>query len=352
MIEEKLLRLERMSHAEKIGHWIDERPWDINGVTLRLPFKSQPFGPGLVHMDDDGNIIKSPMVVNRPCFGQPTALLRHGGNQHTLTKTGGRHPNRCARCEVKEACEFVCEKRLTCTEELRSLYEEWKHRGGRTSSWPKKGPAGSAKATLRHLLAALKSQVFASDNDERVQKYYEAQIEQHRLRERERKRRERVKSALQSAREGQLSPEIMQVLKEQCHWRSKRYEDTWHLPSAPLSLRKVKDRASRVFDALVWLACKRIEFRGRRVNPSSVAREIQELGLETDRNHNALRDKVRRSMDRIAVLESMPMPDDPDGSPVWPPFNSKHLRKAVHAHTLQQHASKSDDEPTADPLQD
>lgn len=103
MIEEKLLRLERMSHAEKVAYWAGKQPWDVDGVTLRLPFKSQPFGPGLVHMDDDGNITKSPMLVNRPCFGQLTAFLRHGGNQHTLTKTGGRHPNRCARCEVKEA---------------------------------------------------------------------------------------------------------------------------------------------------------------------------------------------------------------------------------------------------------
>ena len=345
MIEEKLLRLERMSHAEKISYWRGERPWKVDGANLKLVFKSKPFPPGHVHMDDHGNILRMPPLVNRPCFGQVTAYLRHGGNGHVFSpKTGGYHPDRCARCPVAEACAFVCEKRLSCTPAIQELYHEWKHRGGKQSSWPKSGRPGSASVVLPRLLDALKKHPFTSDNDGRVQKYYEERIEEHQRRERERKRGERVKQAFLNARRGQLSPEVKQVLHEQCIWRSKRYEEVQRLPLAPLSLRK-RNGGTVIFDALVWMACKRIEFRGDRPNPSSCARELQKLGLEHGRTHNALRDKTGRSLKRIGLLESTPMPGDPSGDPVWPRFTTKHLREALFQNTLQQNASIPGDQP-------
>jgi hypothetical protein len=351
VIEEKLLRLERMPHADKINHWGGKSPWKIDGANLKLPFKSTAFPAGHIQMDDRGNITRSPWLVNRPCFGQVTAFLRHGGNGHVFCpKTGGYQPDRCSRCPVAKACAFVCEKRLSCTPAIQELYLEWKHRGGRSSSWPKSGKPGSASVTLRRLLDVLRKHPFTSDNDDRVQKYYEGLINERRLKERERKRVERVKVAIENARHGELSQELKQVLNAQCVWRSERYKELQRHPSAPLSLRKGRGDTV-MFDSLVWLARTRIELRGGRPNPSNCARELHVLGLEHARNHNALRDKTGRSLRRIGLLESISMPDNLNGDRVWPRFTIKHLHASVTQCTLQGSASVVLNEPQPITLQ-
>jgi hypothetical protein len=142
-----------------------------------------------------------------------------------------------------------------------------------------------------------------------------------------------VKSALAKAQQGKLEPEVIEILKQQCLWRHDRYEQAWRLPSAPLPIRKTKD-GSRSFDSLVWLAWKRLEMRGHQPNASSCATELRELGRECDRTHGALRDKVKRSINRMMLLEAMRMPGDPDGLRVWPPFAMRHLRRELDRHTL------------------
>src|SRR5689334_5411160 len=110
-----------MSSAEKIRHWAQEKPWEIDGKRLRLP-PTRPFSPGQVEVVG-GFITRGPIPIGRPCFGQPTAFLRHGGARYIYAGPGrGNQPTRCARCPIREACEFVAVERLQCTPKLAELY--------------------------------------------------------------------------------------------------------------------------------------------------------------------------------------------------------------------------------------
>jgi hypothetical protein len=71
------LRLERLTHAEKVQHWGTENPWD----GLKLPRDVPAIKTGHILVDPAGNIVKMPPLIGRPCFGQVTAFLRHGGHQ-------------------------------------------------------------------------------------------------------------------------------------------------------------------------------------------------------------------------------------------------------------------------------
>ena len=121
MIEQKLLRLEQMSSAEKIRYWIQEKPWHMDGSRLRLPrIKEVPAGQIKV---DNGMVTRMPLVIGRPCFGQPTAFMRHGDGRLIYSpRRKSWHPTRCGRCPASQACQFVAEERLRSTPKVAELY--------------------------------------------------------------------------------------------------------------------------------------------------------------------------------------------------------------------------------------
>jgi hypothetical protein len=82
-----------------------------------------------------------------------------------------------------------------------------------------------------------------------------------------------------------------------------------------------------VFDSQVWLAKTRLELRWKVANASNTAKEMQSLGFELRRSHNALRDRVRRSLTRVTLLERLQLPGRIE--PVWPKFGQRELREAL-----------------------
>jgi hypothetical protein len=326
LIEQKLLRLEQMSSAEKIRYWVQERPWEIDGKRLRLP-PCRSFSPSQIELDSAGNVTRMPLLLSRPCFGQPTAFLRHASRRFVYSpRQKSYQPTRCERCPVKSACAFVAEERLQSTPKLAELYREWRNLGGAEQTWPTNGPAGTAAVRVRELLLELQKMTFTTHRDQEVRDHYEQTIEAKLAEDRERKRRERERQAIEKARVGEITPEVERVLDGHRAWRAVEHRRAAAHPKAPRWLRQAQ-RNDSLFDASVWLAYTRISLRGRDPNPYSCAVELHRMGLELHRSVNALRDRVGRSIERMHRLQRLNINDPKD--PVWPRFTLSELKEGL-----------------------
>jgi hypothetical protein len=326
LLEQKLLRLEQMSSAEKIRHWVQEKPWELDGKRLRLP-TCRPFSPGQIRLDHAGNITMMPPLVGRPCFGQPTAFLRHGNRRFVYSpRQKSYQPTRCERCPVKRACAFVAEERLQSTPKLADLYREWRNLGGADQTWPANGPAGTAAVRVRELLFELQKMAFTTHRDDEVRDHYERVVKAKLAKDRERKRRDRERQAIKKARAGEITPEVERVLHGHKTWRAVEHRKAAAHAAAPKWLRRA-EKDDSLFDASVWLAHTRIWLRGRNPNPYSCALELHRMGLEQHRSVNALRDRVGRSIERMRRLQRLHINDQEH--PVWPPFTLSDLKDGL-----------------------
>jgi hypothetical protein len=326
---EECLRLERQTHAAKIQHWSQEKPWDGLKLPKKLPFIKS----GHIQLDAAGNISRMPPLIGRPCFGQVTAYLRHGGHQPFWNPKVGQWMNsRCMRCPVRDACEYVCEERLRVTPAIEKAYREWRANGGRNSTWSK--PSGSmARIKYRDLLDLLKTTVaFSNSNDEIAIAHCEKVIEDRRIKDRDRKWKNRLRAQLESARAGEFDADVVDVLTRQRIWRQVQHMQARAHPNGPMQLKRVPDDAS-LFDSHAWVAKTMLELRGAAVNASSIATVMQSQGFDALRSQNALRDRVRRALTRIALLERLHLPGRSE--PVWPAFGHRELREDLAFDPLQ-----------------
>lgn len=329
MSVEIILRVERMTHAEKIQHWCGESPWE----GMRLPRQIKPIKPGHVFLDSDGKIMKMPSRIGRPCFGQVPAVLRHGGNQPFWNpRTRTMMLSRCMRCPVRAACEHVVDERLRVTPEIDQTYREWMHAGGREATWADV-PGGLAIIKYRDLLHLLRTTVqFSSHNDDECVVHYEKLVEARREKDRQRQRLARVNERMKRAHAGEFDSAVEQVLHGQRIWRQIEHMQAWKDPKGPRQLKRAPESSS-VVDAQVWLAKTRIELRGGDANPSNTAHELHRLGFESNRLHNVLRDFVGRSLSRVALLERTAHPHRQ--AAIWPKFGRRELRDALAFNPLQ-----------------
>ena len=328
MTAEIILRIERLTHAEKIQHWGGENPWK----GMRLPREVRPIKTGHILLDG-GNITKMPPLIGRPCFGQVAAVLRHGGHQPFWNPRARLLlQSRCMRCPVREACEHVVDERLRATPEIDEAYRQWRGAGGRTATWSNE-PGGLARIRYRELLHLLKTTVsFTSCNDGRTTAHYESVVEARREKDRIRQRSKRSRERIKRARAGSFDPKVVHILNSHRIWRQVEHLQARKHPQGPRQLKQAPVSSS-VFDAQVWVAKTRINFRGDDANPSNTAREMQTLGFEPHRSHNALRDAVKRSLTRVALLERTPFPGRQ--SAIWPKFGVRELHEALSFSPLQ-----------------
>lgn len=320
MSAEKILRLEQLTHAEKLRHWASLKPW----AGTRLPREVTQVKIGRIFLER-GKITKMQPLIGRPCFGQVTAVLRHGGHQPFWNaRTRTMMNSRCMRCTVRPACEYVVDERLQVTPEIQQAHREWKRHGGREATWKSDGPT-HAENCYRELLRLLTGTVqFSSVNDPIAVAYYEEILSDRRNKDQDRQCRRRLIDRLKRARAGEFDDEVIEVLHRHRIWRQFQHAAARQHEDGPRRLKQSPVNSSS-FDAYVWLAKTRLTLQKKVPNDSNVAREMQSLGLELHRTHNALRDRVRRSLTRVALLERHQMPDRLE--PVWPQFGSRELQE-------------------------
>lgn len=324
----ELERLERLDHPQRIRHWNSAKPW--GGV--RLPAIQKPFLAHRVKVDR-GSITAMPLLVGRPCFGQPTAIMRHGGGTRQWSpKTRSWVADRCLRCAVNEACKYVVAERLRATPKIDDQYREWVRLGGREATWRTDGPPGTVSLVYADLIRLLTTEIeFTSVNDALVAAHYDGLEEKRRAEDAKRKRKDRARKSEERARQGKFDEDVLQALSGQMAWRFAAHRGAQKHPKGPSQIKMAK--TASMFDAQTWLAKTRLELRGIFANDSNVARELQAIGIEQHRSHGGLRDSVRRALSRIDLLERTRLPGR--SSVIWPRFGMLELRDQLASDPLQ-----------------
>jgi hypothetical protein len=231
------------------------------------------------------------------------------------------------RCRVVSACEGLAEERLRATPDIGRAYLAWLRAGGRKATFKPRTASSLAKSLYRELLYLLRKDVqFTNDNDRVAIAHYEAVLEERREKDRSRQRNKRLRASMERARAGQFDTRTEAILNSHRVWRQIRHAESKRHPGAPRQL-ELAPPDSSVFDSQVWLAKTRLELRWKVANASNTAKEMQSLGFELRRSHNALRDRVRRSLTRVTLLERLQLPGRIE--PVWPKFGQRELREAL-----------------------
>ena len=320
-----LMWLERLTWEEKILHWGKEKPWQTDGRSLRLPrVKEISVGHVLV---EEGHIRRMPVLIGRPCFGVPTAFLRHGGqNQFFNKRTGQWTLSRCMRCEVRDACKFVAEERLSYEPGILKAWRDFEHAGGgRAMANPRASTAWRTPWNrLKKLL--IECGPLESANDELLNNHYDRLEAEHKQKERDRKARERKKLHAARAAQGKFTPEFLSAMNRQRIYRKGRIAEARKHPDAPVRLRKTPHDGPN-FDSHVWLAQELLRASQQNATAYTVAKELHRLDIETGRTVNALRSRVEKSQERLLIMARTRLPGISD--PVLPRFDIQEIFKEI-----------------------
>lgn len=309
MISDRHEALERMSPVQKIRHWSQHEPW--SGIRVS---QLTVIGPNQIVMDADWNIIRSPLLVGKPCFGQPTAFARHGGVQPILHPVRGLIPSRCMRCTAKDACENVAKKRLRVTTEVQDAYRAFERAGG-AYGLKHQADCPAAQRQFDALVQALvRHGGFTNVNDSAVLAHYAHGKEKARQAAAQRKRRAR----LTAARRGDLDDDVLRLLDDHRRWREARLRLAIRTPGMFWRITRLPPSSAPV-TADAWLARLLLQMRRAPVNNSSIAAQMMKLRLDRYTNHNSLRQRVERDLLRVDMLERLCLPGEE--SPVWPRFD-------------------------------
>ena len=72
-----------------------------------------------------------PQLVGKPCFGQITAYLRNAEDRSRVTVDGSRTlDSPCIPCKLRDACDFVCGKRIVAVPIIANAHAAWVAAGG------------------------------------------------------------------------------------------------------------------------------------------------------------------------------------------------------------------------------
>jgi len=294
--------LEALSPTAKIRHWAGRRPW--TGIRLN---QKTPIGINDVLMDGQWNIVRMPLLVGKPCFGQPTAFARHGGIQPLRNPRFGVVPSKCMRCPASDACANVAKRRLRAAPEIARAYVEYERAGSSYGlNHPKDCP--NAQARFDSLVDLLVQHGgFTSSNDAAVLRYYRDERASRTAKTAEKKRMARRRAVVK----GYLDDEFEELLERHRVHRIVQLR----LALGSVTTRTVLPRRVRMMPlesvettADVWLASVVLRLQAKDLNPSAVAREMIRRWPGRYRNHNSLRARVASDLLRVDALERSVLP--------------------------------------------
>ncbi|MEP2988465.1 MAG: hypothetical protein ABJN65_15710 [Parasphingorhabdus sp.] len=308
--------LEKMDTAEwpqKAIRWAKKEPTHYREVVARLPNKSE-FGPDDVELDDFGNITDMPLLIGKPCFGIPTAFLRHGGKQSVYVhRQKKRQPSRCMKCNVRLACEKVCLARIKLIPEMKEAIQSWQDKGGRKGlKTPVKYP--KCDVAMQKIARLTKENPFQSSNDERVREHYKQKKIDFLEKDRLRKRRARARAL----KAGRLDDDVLDYFDRCRFYRLNLLREECRRAPLPPKLRHL-DAQGMMNTTDVFLERSILLAEHSKVNPSVVAKRLMKKGKANGSSHNVLRARVSKDLQRIQFLESSR--SSVRSGNIWPKFN-------------------------------
>ena len=302
--------IERLSHPKKVLHWAQAKPW--KGLRLK---NQTTFEWRQVRMDDKGNITEQPLLIGKPCFGQPIVYARQGQTLKRFDHNGVLRPTRCGRCLVREACHAVCNRRLNVESEIKTIYREFLAHGGALGLQDKHLKSRVQSIFDRLVKRLIQHGPFTSVNDAKVLKHYDDEHEQRKVRDAERQRAARIKKLAR----GTLDKNAIDLLRRHRHYRVILLRTLLNSGARlPRSLTKIPPQSVEV-TADVWLARQILQHTKRKVNASSIAKVMILFKPAQYTNYGSLRQRTPADLERVDLLERLVLPGT--SSPVWPRFN-------------------------------
>ena len=312
--DRRMQRLDLMSYREKSIRWKRKDPLGTGvGLTTGPNLK-----PEQVATDGRGNIQSISAFVRKPCFGIPTAWLRHAHQPPTYVNRLDQwiHNGRCDRCLASEACEKVAIERVKWVartkSDFRRAFKAWKDAGGLERSGFEKALAALGEKGWSAVCYPLDTASFSTVNEPHVRAFWQ-------MREAEAAKKAKGKERFR-LREAWKAGEELNVLREGLTGGAKERASLLLTvikgPETPKYLAKFpKDSITRICN--VWWSREFAHLTGRPINDSQVA----SIAIDQGRigiSHSSLRQMVKKDRARIKKLESAAGYNG--GTPIWPKF--------------------------------
>lgn len=292
--------------------------------------REEPFRPGTkiyakpqitrdeVQTDGDGNVIRTPLIAEKPCFGIPTAWLRHAHQPPTYVKRKDEriHNGRCDKCLATDACKKVATERIKSVAkdrpDFRGPFRQWIEAGGLEKSGFAKAFGALGENGWSAVCYPLDIASFTTSNDPHVRAFW-----QEREDEAAKKARGREQFRLRKAWKADEDLDVLREgLTEGAKERVKLLHAVINGPDTPRYLASFPvSSISRLCN--VWWAREFARRTGRPINDSQIA-SVAIDQRRIDMAHSSLRQMVRKDRSRIAKLESAAGYNG--GTPIWPKF--------------------------------
>lgn len=318
--QRQLRELDLESYEEKSIRWSREHPVPP-GVRLNNRTTVREFD---VKTDDNGNIMRMPVLIGKPCFGIPAALLRHGRAQAQYVRRlkGRTHNSRCDRCKVSDACQKVVVERITTLElsdtKFRASFDAWEGADGLEEGGFQLATDKLGYGAWTLVQSPLRFAEFSSSNDESVSscwKEAEADAATEAKRKSEWSVRDRWKN-------GKTLEKLCEGLDMGRAEREAILKAAF-LATGQSSLHGVRSESIQRHGA-IWWGREFARLTGQALNPSRIARIAIENRRFTEQSHSVLRQAARADLARIRKLESDAAYNQ--GVPIWPKFRHPALK--------------------------
>ena len=313
--DRRVQRLDLMSYQQKSTQWKVDDPL---GSSAWLP-TAPALAPKDVITDKCGNIISVPRFAEKPCFGIPTAWLRHARRKPVYVKRlkEKTHNRPCDRCLASEACRSIVLERIKYVARDNSPFarhlKNWVREGGL-----EKGGFDVAYTKLKHrgwsaLTYPLESADFSDSNAENVRRYW---IEKKNAAAKVAAGKERFRLR-QAWKSGEELSNLREGLTEGAKVRAVAFHEAKKWDDPPKYLRSLPSNSiARICN--VWWAREFARYTSQDRNASRIARIAIEQRRLVDYSHTSLRQMVKRDLEVIRQLESSAGYNG--GTPLWPKF--------------------------------
>lgn len=324
MAKSDLIRMERMSYAEKIRHWGRRNAFqNAEGKNIRLP-NPPGFNRSQIIIRD-GHIKQVPPFFGRPCFGIPTAFLRHHQRPLGHDRNGRLIKPRCLSCNLHDSCGFVARERLQVSAEIRAAHRAVEKAGGTPAMWNPKGSSNWQTPWRGLVTALIEHGPLESVNDAFVAAHCRELEEKLRTDALERKRKQRRKEERERAAKGEFSSDFLAAIRREAIYRRARYQKAMHTSRLPRSFSHIPEGGEH-FDADVWQALQLQRFSGAKITAYAVTKRMLAERRREHHDINSARQRTEAAMQRLKQLGRIKLED---GSPVFPTLNLREVLESI-----------------------
>lgn len=287
----------------------NRKPWKHWG---RLNQKTE-IHPDDVELDATGNITKMPLLEDKPCFGRPETLLRHGERTRQFTTKWGTQVDvetHCGRCpsSTRSSCIKVVTHRVKVNPTIHSALKAWQkhcddHLGGAREYT---GP-GAGELWLAFKKAIAARGPFTSVNDDAVAAAQAERKAQQTAKWRVSKAAYRDKLREKRRRARQLpSAQFVANARDERDRRIGALRDAMDDPQQPRCISKVplarRDRTAALTANAAFVREILIE-ANRPAGPGVIARQLVELGLDDGIPLGTLKARMPNDLQRAYECE-------------------------------------------------